>query len=1539
MSGDSRNIAQLRVHKSTQTVCRGTGYRVGNDLILTAAHVVADADHITLTFNVDLPTQWDVVAEVAACYGDLALLRMQPPSHQSHASKVYAKFGRVGSRVSTVKFTSLGFPVWRLRVDKGTTSANRLGRFRDAAQVTGSFPTASSWREGMLELLVDQPPAEMDLDGDPALAGVESEWEGMSGAAVWAEDRIIGVISAHVRSEGLGHLRATRLEQLFRNDDSSSRAFRELLHLPLGTDSDALADVIPIPHAEKLALEFEGDVREVAPQALLDRDRELEDLAEICLSDEQYVWIQAPAWSGKTALSSWLALNPPPRVAIVAFFIVKRQIGRADVNAFLDSALAQLCLYDSRSEKAPVSLEEKRRRFGSLLDLAAAQCVADGRRLTLLVDGLDEDVSNDIDLPSIASILPTRPIKGLNVLVTGRPISLPIDVHGSHPLRSCRIYALNPSRHAKALEVAAKQELAAILRGDDGLSVEILAFLTVSGGGLTSRELHALTAARKLGDIKNRLEGALARSLAVHSGYGGDSIYLFGHATLAETARGHFFDEQYEYTERLHSWASMQAALGWSKSTPQFLMGRYFRLLSASGVGWVDRMVELATSEERHDLMLDRTNGDWDALAEIELTRAALEAGGDQELEAAAKLSIEHGRLVDRSGSIPLESGPLWARMGDTVRARMTASLITSPLQRSSYLAEIAAALADTGDVIQAREVAEEVSDFRTRLRTLSVVAAKFVERKDYKHAEELTEFLEENARAFPDRSVRADFLTLAAKCFSLAGKGAHADDLGKEAEELAKQFNQPKSPVKGAVEIAARLAAIGQVDRAWRISVQISEPTWHAEALCSVAPYLSEADDRRPLVLKAVYRAREKHMTLELLARTALNLRSVAPELAVEYLSAASSVRGYSSVPSAIGSLAIATAVLDAVSAGVSILDFMQPALRIAWLCKMSRSLTEAGRVTDALHCAELAEVAATAMTTSPDQTSCLIDIADSYFAAGSRARATELVERAEIVARQKVSRSSAKHWATVAVSLARAGRVDCAEIIVDKINSAVDQSDNLRLELVDASAGVGQLDKALSLTRTISDPLQKLKGYLHVLTARARQRQSDLQDELLAEVVQFYETFSELDDDQPEVISLVKHMFMVGWRDKAETIAASFAMADARSAAADAIASAAASMGDFDSALRFTATGFLEAHSSKSLEIDGSGMVRVADALNRADVASAMDGFYQLSDKRLRAIAAKWIRKSSLELSDSQGETVSSFKGSPAYVSGVGRALIEAEMPDRLIELLRADSLHSNGETYLQALIEGVEAAVSKDRADIGIHLLKSSRTPWKQGALILGYCLAAHGKICEAWSVLHDGEDTDFDGLARRIAEAGFLSRSIQGEALVSIAKEYVRDDGGAVSDRLLPLIQRMGSQALMDAIVVFLTEAMHGNLQPDRVQSLVSKLRQPSDRLKVLSQATTALKDRGDSEHAVILVRAILGILTGAPADGRAAMFPDVAHEALSMVATKDAFVVLCQEILSGPRWPGALSALAVLAPAASDRVAEQLARTCPTTAVT
>jgi len=198
-------VAQLRVEHASGAR-RGSGYRISDTVVLTAAHVVAHARIVEVVFNADLDDEWMVPAMVKLCApaGDVAVLTIDPPEAQTGVQP--AQFGRLGRRAAVVSCRIVGFPRFKLRTDQQLAAGPGPGMaaapFRDAHQVDGTIGSLSNWREGTLEILVSPPERDLDLDHSP--------WEGMSGAAVWCVDRIIGVVSRHHRSEGLNRLTAVR---------------------------------------------------------------------------------------------------------------------------------------------------------------------------------------------------------------------------------------------------------------------------------------------------------------------------------------------------------------------------------------------------------------------------------------------------------------------------------------------------------------------------------------------------------------------------------------------------------------------------------------------------------------------------------------------------------------------------------------------------------------------------------------------------------------------------------------------------------------------------------------------------------------------------------------------------------------------------------------------------------------------------------------------------------------------------------------------------------------------------------------------------------------------------------------------------------------------------------------------------------------------------------------------------------------------------------------------------------------------------------
>ena len=70
---------------------------------------------------------------------------------------------------------------------------------RETAEVHGSIPPLSDIRSELLSLKVKNPPRDLPPQ-EKTLA--ETEWSGMSGAAVLSGDSLIGVVSEHAKRRG-----------------------------------------------------------------------------------------------------------------------------------------------------------------------------------------------------------------------------------------------------------------------------------------------------------------------------------------------------------------------------------------------------------------------------------------------------------------------------------------------------------------------------------------------------------------------------------------------------------------------------------------------------------------------------------------------------------------------------------------------------------------------------------------------------------------------------------------------------------------------------------------------------------------------------------------------------------------------------------------------------------------------------------------------------------------------------------------------------------------------------------------------------------------------------------------------------------------------------------------------------------------------------------------------------------------------------------------------------------------------------------------
>ncbi|MEU6761199.1 trypsin-like peptidase domain-containing protein [Streptomyces sp. NPDC046853] len=189
---------------------RGSGYRTGTRSVLTAAHVVADpVTSVRVRFDADLPGEWSADTRVVLLSeaADVALLEITelPPGVGDVESPRYAA---VPESDVVLPVSAVGFPRFKLRDDSmRLLDDGAPGQYRDSCHASGTVSVLSNRREGTLELAVLAPRADPESRRSP--------WEGMSGAVVWSGGAVIGVISAHHRSDGLGRLAASRVEHWY----------------------------------------------------------------------------------------------------------------------------------------------------------------------------------------------------------------------------------------------------------------------------------------------------------------------------------------------------------------------------------------------------------------------------------------------------------------------------------------------------------------------------------------------------------------------------------------------------------------------------------------------------------------------------------------------------------------------------------------------------------------------------------------------------------------------------------------------------------------------------------------------------------------------------------------------------------------------------------------------------------------------------------------------------------------------------------------------------------------------------------------------------------------------------------------------------------------------------------------------------------------------------------------------------------------------------------------------------------------------------
>ncbi|WP_339153162.1 hypothetical protein WID27_25935 [Streptomyces sp. F41] len=432
-----------------------------------------------------------------------------------------------------------------------------------------------------------------------------------------------------------------------------------------------------------------------AGSACRDREAELrlmENFFDTGDEEPSCLWWQGPPHAGVSVLLARFVTKPPENADVVAYF-VSTATGWNRREHFVGTMVRQLmALMGRRVPRTPEKVSPPTLQM--YFRQAAAHSAKRNRRLLIVVDGLDRDISwqgaasgsDPSTSGSIAALLPhvrertaTRsgqPSKKVSprVIVSSRPVlEPPSDVPADHPLRRAgTVRALHPSLHAKDAASVARAELKPLLSSELGRTIAGL--LVVADAGMRTQDLAELANVEPP-EIEQLLADERGLCLVPDNLHPGS--YTLASDAWARVTREESGDEALEHwAELLHSWADSWQDRGWPAATPPYLLSHYVRLLRGT-----DRFERFVLDPHRQLRLAEEGLLD-EALAQLD---RVLRKPGD--LGATARAALARSLLAGRARLVPKDFPRLFALAGDVARAR---ELALSPPRRAAKAARLA---------------------------------------------------------------------------------------------------------------------------------------------------------------------------------------------------------------------------------------------------------------------------------------------------------------------------------------------------------------------------------------------------------------------------------------------------------------------------------------------------------------------------------------------------------------------------------------------------------------------------------------------------------------------------------------------------------------------------------------------------------------------------------------------------------------------------------------------------------------------------------
>ncbi|WP_457515163.1 hypothetical protein [Streptomyces sp. TE33382] len=444
----------------------------------------------------------------------------------------------------------------------------------------------------------------------------------------------------------------------------------------------------------------------------------------------------------------WHADAPVGKTALLADYVGRQSSADADIVTFFVSAAHGT---DARAEfeteivdqiddflgRTGSPVPSNARGWKALFAEAAAKSARHGRKLLLVVDGLDDDVAwsslaaesgttraggdtTNAEVSagtgrraahgSIAALLPSRPPPNMRVIVSlRRCVVLPDDVPPvRHPLRQ--------SRHLRALVPVPGVPLVRQPRPDvAALGEPVAGLLAVAGGGLRTADLVDLTGLPE--ERLDRLgQGPAGRALVTDDPV--FQTYALADRHLLRAVREDLGEAgALRYTHALLAWSRRWRAAGWPDGTPPYPVAHQLRLLTepAERVAYVLDMPRLRR--------LACMAGPEVALAQLESFEAEITGPSDvtpdrDTLAVLVPLCAARSLLSQDIRDVLAGAASLLVRLGDAERAGGLARSAPTAVARAVHLADVAVEMAHAGRAdLDVDAVVREAADWLARDR------------------------------------------------------------------------------------------------------------------------------------------------------------------------------------------------------------------------------------------------------------------------------------------------------------------------------------------------------------------------------------------------------------------------------------------------------------------------------------------------------------------------------------------------------------------------------------------------------------------------------------------------------------------------------------------------------------------------------------------------------------------------------------------------------------------------------------------------------